>query len=48
MSATIVKGTVSCFQGICVVLDSFREFHTWLMFDDVKDLVNRQLQVGEC
>jgi len=23
------------------------EFHPWLMLDDVKDLINRQLQGGE-
>jgi len=44
LSPTIVKGTVFCFQGIWVVLDCLREFYPWLMFDDMKDLSNRQLQ----
>jgi len=44
VSSTVVKRTVSYFEGICVVLGCLREFHSWLMLDDVKDLVNRQLQ----
>jgi len=39
-----MEGTVPCFQEICVVLGWLREFLTWLMLDDMKDLVNRQLQ----
>ena len=42
MSPTAMKRTV--FQGICIMLDCLREYHPWLMLDDVKDLINRQLQ----
>ena len=44
---TVVKRTVSCFQGIYVKLGSLREFYPWLMLDDVKNLVNRQFQGSE-
>ena len=29
------------------MLGCHREFHPWLMFDNVKDLINRELQEGE-
>jgi len=44
MSSTAVKRTVPCFEGIRVMLGYLKEFHSWLMLDDVKDLVNWQLQ----
>ena len=39
-----MERTMPYFKGICVVLGWLEEFHPWLMLDDVKDLVNRQLQ----
>ena len=47
MSRTVVKGRISFFYGIWVVLGCLREFHLRLMLDDVKDLVNRQVQGSE-
>ena len=43
VSPTAVKRTVPA-SRICVMLGSLREFYLWLMLDNVKDLVNRQLQ----
>jgi len=47
VSPTTVKRTVSYFQENCVMLGYLRELYSWLMLDDVKHLVNRQLQRGE-
>jgi len=40
VSPTTVKRTVSYFQEIYVVLGYLRELYSWLMLDDVKNLVN--------
>ena len=42
-----MKGTTSYFQEVWVVLDCLREFQLALMLDDVKDLVDREVQGGE-
>ena len=44
VSPTAVKGTASYFQEVRVVLGCLRKFHSQLMLDDMKDLVNRELQ----
>ena len=47
VSPTTVKRTVPYFQEICVILGYLRELYSWLMLNDVKHLVNRQLQRGK-
>jgi len=47
VSPTTMKGTTSWFQGFCVMFGHFWKFHSRLMLDDMKDLINRQLQGGE-
>ena len=42
MSLTVVKKIVPCFQRIYVMPGSLRD-----MLDDLKNLINRQLQEGE-
>jgi len=44
VSLTVMKGTVPYFQGIYVVLGSLKEFYPWLMLDNAKNMINRQLQ----
>jgi len=44
VSPTVVKEITSCFQEVWVVLGCLREFQSQLMLDDVKNLVNRELQ----
>jgi len=45
---TIMKGAVSCFKGDWVVPGCLREFQSRLMLNDVKNLVDRDIQGGEC
>ena len=44
VSPTTVKRTVSYFQENCVMLVYLRELYSWLMLDDVKNLVNDNLK----
>jgi len=46
-SPTTMKGTTFRFQGVWVVLGCLREFHSRLMLDDVKDMVNQKVHGGE-
>jgi len=41
---TLIEGAIPYFQKICVILGWLGEFHLWLMLDNVKNLVNQQLQ----
>ena len=44
VSLTAVKGATFCFKRVWVVSGCLREFQPRLVFDDVEDLVDREVQ----